>query len=168
MRIPDWTAISGYWNAHRGEIMLAGASAWGVDPYAWDHDIGIVMTRIEAALWCDIRAVGAVLYPQWPVAGYFVDFGNPAAKVAIECDGRAYHKDAARDASRQARIEREGWKVYRITGADCFTDEHEQEDELGFMRTVQGRSYRFIKEIAERHGIRIGTRKRAFAERKSA
>lgn len=160
---PDWTRIRGYWRHHELEILRAGPSCWGVDPYAWDHEVGISMSPIEAALWFDIRLASVVLYPQWPVGRYFVDFANPAAKVAIECDGKAWHTDAHRDAQRQREIEALGWTVYRIGGADCLRDSIESQDEAGRVVFAISPAYRLVKDIAERHGIRLNGR-RLYAE----
>lgn len=95
-------------------------SVWACgDGYGWSGLI--TLTPIEQWLWSDIRHHGAVLYPQYPVGKYFVDFASPRLKVAIECDGAAFHRDREKDAFRQAQIEALGWTVYRISGADCRT-----------------------------------------------
>lgn len=131
--------------------IMANGSEWFDDAYSWDHEAGIRLTPIEQALWSDIRAEGLVLYPQYPVGGFFVDFGNPAWKVAIECDGERWHRDAARDAERQRWIEAQGWSVYRITGRDCMTDFHEVEDDNGSPCVRAGSARLFIRNVADRH-----------------
>lgn len=130
------------------EILEAGASEWGIDAYEvdWIH----VFTPIEYALWHDIRNHSCVMYPQYPVGRYFVDFANPVAKVAIECDGAAWHQDHEKDVQRQRDIEAMGWTVYRITGRDCKTDFNEETHE-------PGAASQFIKWITERHGLRRGS-----------
>lgn len=141
---------------------MASPTYWGVDPYAWDFEAHIVMTPIETALWSDIRTLSAVLYPQYPVGRRFVDFGNPHARVAVECDGRAFHQDEAADRQRQAEIESHGWTVYRFQGWECFTDEHWVRDEQGNERLMQGQSLLRLREIVDRHGLReLHTRRRA-------
>lgn len=121
----NWQKIHAFYARVNPEIMAAPSSEWAIDPYAWD--VGILeMTPIEAWLWSDIRAAGAVMYPQYPVAGVFVDFGNPVAKVAIECDGAAYHQDKQKDAARDALLSSLGWTVYRITGSDCRKEMDEE------------------------------------------
>lgn len=132
------------------EITEAGRSEWGIDPY--EVDWLRVFTPIEDALWHDIRAAGMVMYPQFPVLGFFVDFGNPVAKVAIECDGAAFHQDALKDSARQSAIEAEGWVVYRITGRDCKTDSDRSTG-------AAGTAGRFIQDIAAGHRIARGARK---------
>jgi very-short-patch-repair endonuclease len=138
----------------------AWVNEWGMDPYEWDQrGTGIKLTPIEAALWHDIRAEACVLYPQLPVGRFFVDFGNPAAKVAIECDGAAWHTDEAKDKARQAEIEHMGWTVYRITGSDCFTDFIEGEAESGAPLIKAGAARLLIRQIANRHGISVKSRR---------
>lgn len=126
------------------EIFEAGRDEWGVDAY--EIDWVILFTPIEKALWHDIRDCNAILYPQYPVGKYFVDFGNPVAKVAIECDGSIYHKDEEKDAARQSEIEYLGWHVYRISGRDCFTEFNEETMESGYAR-------KFVSSICENHRI---------------
>lgn len=155
---PNWDRIRGHYKHHAMAIHQAGRHSWGIDPYAWDSDAGIEMTPIEAALWADIRAVGAVFYPQFPVGRRFVDFGNPCAKVAIECDGAQWHTDAEADAARQAEIESIGWTVYRVTGKVCKTDDSVSVDLDGKHRPQLGEAYRRIKEISEAHRIRLWSR----------
>jgi hypothetical protein len=157
---PDWTRVREHYRRNTLAIYEAGPSDWGIDPYAWDHDAGIQLTPIEYALWCDIRAVGVVLYPQYPVGGYFVDFANPVARVAIECDGARWHTNPHRDADRQAEIEANGWAVYRIGGAACKVDEIRECPETGFNRFVGSPGYSLVKAVAERHGIRFNGKRR--------
>jgi hypothetical protein len=142
--------VRAHYRKHEAAI-TASRDEWAIDPYAWDHEAGIVLTPIERALWHDIRAEDLVLYPQHPVGRFFVDFGNPAWKVAIECDGARWHVDAQRDADRQAQIEAMGWSVYRISGRDCFTDQEISEDEHGRTRVRAGAARVFIRDIAARH-----------------
>jgi len=126
-------------------IVSCGRNEWGVDPYAWDM-AGITLTPIEQWLWHDIRAVGAVLYPQYPVLGFFADFANPVAKVVIECDGAEFHKDMEKDVRRDASIRKDGWTVYRISGKDC-------RDGVDSEYPSRSRARQFIQEIALMHGI---------------
>lgn len=142
-----WNALRAYYKAALPEILEAGRNEWGVDPYEvdWLH----VFSPIERDLWHDIRACNAVLYPQFPVAGYFVDFGNPVAKVCIECDGAAFHQDKSKDNARTTRIEEAGWLVYRITGRDCKSDFNDDTMQQGAARI-------FVERIANDARIRRG------------
>ncbi len=129
------------------QIIEAGPSEWGIDPY--EVDWISVFTPIELALWHDIRAADLVMYPQYPIGGYFVDFANPAAKVCIECDGSQWHKDVEKDAIRQRNIEAKGWTMYRITGRDCKTD---SDSETGAKSAARA----FIDRIAANHPVSRG------------
>jgi len=142
--------VRAHYRKHDAAIM-ASPTDWFDDAYSWDHEAAVVLTPIERALWHDIRAESLVLYPQYPVGRFFVDFGNPVWKVAIECDGARWHKDAARDAERQHEIEASGWAVYRITGRDCFTDTEEAEDENGRPLIRASAARLFIRDVLAKH-----------------
>lgn len=73
-------AIREFYGMAWKDIKAAGATEWGIDPY--EVDWIRLFTPIEFALWHDIRNANAVLYPQYPVGRYLVDFGNPVAQVA--------------------------------------------------------------------------------------
>lgn len=148
-----FAAIRAFYRRHARAIEADG-NEWFGDPYAWDCEAGIKLTPIEWALWQDIRAEDAVLYPQFPVGRFFVDFGNPVARVAIECDGARWHQGKERDAARQAEIESLGWAVYRITGRDCLTDTEEAEDENGRPLVRAGAASVFIRNVCDRHPLR--------------
>lgn len=134
------------------KVLSMPRDEWSIDAYAWDHDGGITLSPIESYLWGDIRQCNMVLYPQWPVAGFFVDFGNPVAKVAIECDGKAYH-DPDRDRARQKVIESHGWAVYRFPGWLCARDTEYFFDEEGNEQAREGECIRKLRGIGEAHGI---------------
>ena len=139
------------------KVMSTPANEWATDAYAWDHDGGIWLSPIEQNLWSDIRTADLVLYPQWPVAGFFVDFGNPVARVAIECDGKAFH-DAARDVPRQKAIEAKGWTVYRFPGWMCNQQEVvEHEDPFGRVKRAESECLTRIRSIGRHHRIARGT-----------
>jgi Uncharacterized protein conserved in bacteria len=57
----------------------------------------------------------------FPAAGYSIDVAFPAARVAIEVDGWAWHMDAERthaDKRRQNALVRQGWTILRYTWHD--------------------------------------------------
>lgn len=137
-------------------LLLESSDEWGIDPYAWDSEVGIWLTPIEKALWNEIRLIDLVMYPQFPVAGYFVDFGNPAARVAIECDGLRWHTDTARDDARQARIEAKGWTVYRVMGKDCFAPPERPDEHTGAAIPQKSEGRELLELIASRHPIQRG------------
>lgn len=123
-----WNLIRDFYRSNHDEIMNTHPALYGVDPYWWD---GLIeMTPIERSTWCDIRSSGAVFYPQYPVLKYFVDFGNPILKIAIECDGKYFH-DPVKDKKRDEELKNIGWTVYRFTGSDCLKAGQDIDDEDG-------------------------------------
>lgn len=79
-----------------------------------------IFSPIERQVWHAIRNFGhAPFYPQYPVNKFFVDFGNPYLKIAIECDGKEFHKDKQKDEKRDKDLWDSGWIVFRISGSDC-------------------------------------------------
>lgn len=142
---PRFAEIKTHYQESAQCILAAGKRQYGLDPYAWS---GLVdMSPIEWRIWQDIRELGLVMYPQYPVAGFFVDFGNPVAKVAIECDGKEFHLDVEADRRRQSIIEAEGWTVYRFTGRQCNEMQPDPEDEF------KGQTYRILEAIGDCHEI---------------
>lgn len=113
-------ALESFYRSALPEIVAVGPHEWGINPY--EIDWTMLFTHIEANMWADIRSSWLIMYPQFPARGYFLDFANPVARVAIECDGKAFHMDKAKDAARDAHLAQDGWVVYRITGADCNKD----------------------------------------------
>lgn len=119
-----WQSIDDFWREREELIHDTPRNEWAIGLYEWE---GVVrLTPIELWLWGDMRELNAVFYPQWPVAGFFVDFANPVAKVAIECDGAAYHLDQAKDAERDRRLRELGWEVYRFSGRACRRERDEE------------------------------------------
>lgn len=114
---PKFNQILAHYSEINPEIMAERHNEWAVDPYHWSGLV--VMSPIEEWMWGAIRDVNAVFYPQYPVGKFFVDFANPKAKVAIECDGAAFHQDLDKDAERDRQLAELGWTVYRITGSEC-------------------------------------------------
>ena len=141
----NWQLIRDFYKLAEPEIMAEKSNEWGLDPYFWDAGL-VRMTPIESWLWHDLRAVDVVVYPQYPVSGFFVDFANPKAKVAIECDGEDYHLDKAKDAARDKKLRDAGWHVYRISGKDCRDGVDSEEPSKSAARS-------FVKHIAFMHNI---------------
>jgi very-short-patch-repair endonuclease len=134
-----------FWGRHRAQILAGPKDEWVIDPYAWGEFIR--MTPIEEWLWADIRQTNSVFYPQWPEAGFFLDFANPRAKVCIECDGKEFHKDKEKDERRDAKLRDLGWSVYRFPGWLCRTESDEETGE-------PGEAYQILDRISRRHRIR--------------
>jgi very-short-patch-repair endonuclease len=113
-----FNAIRKNYRTYQAEVD-AGHAGWmqGNDPYEianWPA----LFTPIESAAWQDIRQANLPLWPQLPVGRFFVDFGNPVVKVALECDGAKFH-DADKDAARDAELRGMGWFIYRVPGWRC-------------------------------------------------
>lgn len=143
----DWNRIRAHYARVGPRIMAKQRDEWALDPYAWDNGM-IRMTPIEAWFWADIREVSAIFYPQFPVAGVFLDFANPVAKVAIECDGAAYHLDKEKDRQRDQRLQALGWTVHRISGRDCATESDYETGRLS-------KAGVFVRRIVLEHGINL-------------
>lgn len=129
-----------------------------VSPYSSFIDWIKMFSPIELQTWYAIRGFGRCpLYPQYPVDKYFVDFGNPVTKIALECDGKEWHTDKDKDNARDKSLSELGWATFRISGSDCFKiedryddldylNEYETEDVLSnfYSNTIEG----LIKSIA--------------------
>lgn len=79
-----------------------------------------LMSPIEKIAWQSIRLQRKIqLYPQFPIANYFVDFANPFHKIVLELDGKDFH-DERKDYKRDDVLKDLGWKVFRIKGSECM------------------------------------------------
>jgi very-short-patch-repair endonuclease len=82
-------------------------------------------TPIEENVWFDIRGLGLPFYPQLPVLNFFIDFGDPFHKIGIEWDGKLWHQDKEKDRIRDTKLAKEGWRIYRFTGAKTYVNEED-------------------------------------------
>jgi very-short-patch-repair endonuclease len=78
---------------------------------------------MERLLWWKLRALNAHGYHfrrQVPVRGYFLDFAEHSARLAIELDGGQHglREHMAHDAARDRAIEEEGYRVLRFWNND--------------------------------------------------
>ena len=77
---------------------------------------------------------GYTVIPQYPANGYNIDLVVVGAKgrLAIECDGDAWHGPDAYEAdlARQRDLERCGWQFFRIRESAFYVDQHAALDEL--------------------------------------
>ncbi len=146
-------AIKRYYARMAPQLAKGHSDEWAIHAYAWKSPAsGIQLSPIEEMMWEEIRLRNAIFYPQYPVGRYFVDFGNPHAKVAIECDGAKFHTDYFKDRDRQAEIEGMDWTVYRISGWACNRDEYEVMTEDG-PRVEPSPGARLMSEIAFAHPV---------------
>ena len=111
----EFKTIKDYYDEKRDSILAAPDRMRGCDVY--DIDWPLMFSPIEALAWNEIRLIGLVMYPQYPVAEMFVDFASPRKKVVLECDGAAFH-DKNQDRERDERMKSRGWTVYRIKGRE--------------------------------------------------
>lgn len=113
----DFSLVRRAYEAMTPELMAA--ERW-IDPYFVDWTPAF--TPIESAMWSLIRSQEHPFYPQFPVGRFFVDFGDPHRRIAIECDGRQWHSSAEaqeRDYARDRALLDLGWKVVRFSGRAC-------------------------------------------------
>lgn len=81
------------------------------------------MTKPEVILWSQLkrlRAEGWHVRRQAPFRGYYLDFVCFSHRVAIEVDGgsHAEPEQAAHDKVRDLVLEREGFRVIRVSNSD--------------------------------------------------
>lgn len=117
-RTGKWAAFRKYYKEAMQDILAYPKNELALpeDEIKWRK----YFTAIEYDFYFEARSLSVVIYPQFPVLQYFVDFANPVAKVAIECDGKKYHADNEKDQIRAKRIISAGWTLYRFTGRECL------------------------------------------------
>lgn len=85
---------------------------------AYPVDWSKLMTPIEYGAWVSIRSKGGiVLYPQYPVLNYHLDFANPGLKIGLELDGAEFH-NKEKDLIRDNKLRELGWTIFRISGKE--------------------------------------------------
>jgi superfamily I DNA and/or RNA helicase/very-short-patch-repair endonuclease len=94
----------------------------GTQPYPFD-------SWFEVEVYNDIVSKGYSVIPQYEVARgkYRIDLVAllpDGTKIAIECDGDAYHgpDQFQNDIMRQKVLERCGWQFFRVRGVEYYTD----------------------------------------------
>jgi len=88
----------------------------------------------EQAVFADLVRLGFTVTPQVPVGHFRIDLvvENEKSRVALECDGDAYHQDPAADLARQLVLERCGWKFVRIRGSEYYQNPKHAIDRVVF------------------------------------
>ncbi|KUN23972.1 hypothetical protein AQJ23_20435 [Streptomyces antibioticus] len=80
----------------------------------------------EQRVYLALRARGHQVRPQYPAGRYRIDLvvEGGTRRLAVECDGDAFHteENADADAARQRELERVGWTFVRIRGSRFFLD----------------------------------------------
>lgn len=119
-----------------------------LNPYSDKIDWLQLFTPIEEQTWMILRSFGKCpLYPQYPVRKYFVDFGNPVVKVALECDGKQWHTDKAKDQERDTALLEAGWIVYRISGKDCMKPNDKFEELRDYNEYNEDEKWHILKDF---------------------
>ena len=80
------------------------------------------MTQPERELWITLRAKrhdGVKFSRQVVIGSFIADFAARSRKLVVELDGDT-HTDQARDASRTAILEQQGYRVIRFGNADVM------------------------------------------------
>ena len=73
------------------------------------------LTSLEKRAKQILDELGVNYIEQYPTRlGFIIDFAIPDKKIAIEVDGKYWHKDKKRDRFRDWMLRRAGWKVVRI------------------------------------------------------
>lgn len=103
------------------------------DHMIWFHNwfyetIQYKPSPIENNFLNDIRCLWYVLYPEYPVKWYFLDFADPIKKIWFELDGKAYHLDKEKDKARELEIKSLWWDIYRFRGSDTYADIYKEPD----------------------------------------
>ena len=88
----------------------------------------------EQRVFLDLRERGYVVEPQVAVYGKRIDLvvAGAGGKLAVECDGSAFHgpDEFAADVARQQELERIGWVFHRVSDIDYYTQHEATMDAL--------------------------------------
>lgn len=119
-------ALKKYYLKHEKEFISSPRVWISSYPCSWEEHL----TKIEFMAWQTIRTKGQiVLYPQYPVLNYHIDFASPGLKIGLELDGAKFH-NKERDRLRDAALNRSGWAIYRVTGKDMYRSDFKEPFDL--------------------------------------
>lgn len=80
---------------------------------------------IERRLYDALAFRGYAVSTQVPCGKYRIDLALYGPRIAIECDGKAYHsskQQKAHDYRKNAYLKRNGWRVMRFSGREINRD----------------------------------------------
>ncbi|MCQ6282130.1 endonuclease domain-containing protein [Bacillus sp. EB600] len=80
---------------------------------------------IERRLYDALAFRGYAVSTQVPCGKYRIDLALMGPRIAIECDGKAYHsspEQKAHDKKKNAYLKRNGWQVMRFSGSQITSD----------------------------------------------
>lgn len=139
--------IGDFWRNIESEILAHHKGRPDQFYVSYPCDWSEVFTHIEQDAWQVIRGLDSlVLYPQYPVDRFFIDFAAPQLKIGVELDGKHFH-DEERDAKRDAILNRLGWTIYRIPGREMVK-----------VPGIFQRQYDYVEEaLSAHHKFAIGS-----------
>jgi len=85
------------------------------------------MTDAERALWQHLRASrlnGFKFRRQHPIGNYIVDFVCLEKRLIVELDGGQHQNQVIYDATRDAWLKREGFRILRIWNNEFLNNQH--------------------------------------------
>lgn len=106
-------------------VFILDAKRGQPEPIAVDYERAGCESPIERRLYDALQLRGYYVKTQVPCGKYRIDLALPAYKIAIECDGRAYHstpQQKAHDRRKNAYLRKHGWKVLRFSGRMIYRD----------------------------------------------
>ncbi len=82
------------------------------------------LTPSESRLWSRLNArqLGVTFRRQVPLGRYIADFLAPVPRLVVEVDGASHRDRSSRDASRDRKLTRMGYRVLRIEAALVMQD----------------------------------------------
>lgn len=89
------------------DLRLRGGSSTGCE------------SPIESKLYDALTFNGFNVETQVPCGRYRIDLAIPRYRIAIECDGKAYHSSPnqkAHDRRKNTYLKKHGWKILRFSG----------------------------------------------------
>jgi len=103
-------------------MMVIALECWIMrEKIIWDYQYAKTQSPIERKLYNLLKEKGYRVKTQVPCGKFFIDIAIPRYKLAIECDGKAYHSspDQKRHDDRKNRyLRKNGWSVLRFSGSD--------------------------------------------------
>lgn len=106
-------------------VFILDAKRGQPEPIAVDYEREGCESPIERRLYDALQLRGYYVRTQVPCGKYRIDLALPAYKIAIECDGRAYHstpEQRAHDRRKNAYLRKHGWRVLRFSGRMIYRD----------------------------------------------
>lgn len=98
----------------------------GIGDVPADERVAPFDSLFEQRVYRALRTRGHRVRPQYPAGRYWIDLvvEGGTRRLAVECDGDAFHNEANADAdaARQRELERVGWTFVRIRGSRFFRD----------------------------------------------